>query len=383
MTASAVAAAVPRAQRRGRLWLSGWAALVQLVLDVALAVPYLLLVVGLVVGLGLVPVFGVGLVPVALALLAARGLAVLERARVLAFVEDYVPPPLPPRPDQPWWRWLLLDTRPWKAVVHVIAMAVWGLTGALAVLVVLSSGMALALVPTYQRALPGGRLDLFGVALRAGRLVVGRGRAAHRPGSAVRGDRVRAGRRRPGPRAPRPAPDAAGAGAPAAGRDLDPHARRHGRLRRGGAPPHRARSSRRTAAAARRDRHGSSGSLASGSATTRPGPGSCSTTRTPPRRRPSPRCGTSPRHPPSGADRSRPRRGPVCPRRDRPGPRAGAVDLPGDRRRHSSRSRTSASPRRSPTSPSTPALGTRGWTFTGTTAAHRPGGGRRRGRCRR
>jgi hypothetical protein len=164
MTATAVATAVPRAPRRGRMWLAGWAALVQLVLDVALAVPYLLLVVVLVVGLGLVPVFGVGLVPVALTLLAARGLAVLERARVLAFVEDYVPPPPPLRPDQPWWRWLLLDTRPWKAVVHLIAMALWGMTGAFAVLVVLCSGIALALVPTYQRALPDGRLDLFGVA---------------------------------------------------------------------------------------------------------------------------------------------------------------------------------------------------------------------------
>jgi signal transduction histidine kinase len=165
MTTSAVATAVPRAPRRGRVWLAGWAALVQLVLDVVLAVPYLLLVVGLVVGLALVPAFGIGLVPVAVTLLAARGLAVFERARVLAFVEDYVPPPLPQHSDQPWWRWLLLDGRPWKAVVHLIAMVIWGLTGALAVLVVLCSGMALALVPTYQGALPDGRLDLFGVAL--------------------------------------------------------------------------------------------------------------------------------------------------------------------------------------------------------------------------
>jgi signal transduction histidine kinase len=164
MTTAAVATAVPSAPRTGRLWLAGWAALVQLVLDVALAVPYLLVGVGLVVGLGLVPAFGIGLVPVALTLLAARGLAVLERARVLAFVEDYVPPPLPPRPDQPWWRLLLFDARSWKAVVHLIAMALWGLTGALAVLVVLCSGMALALVPLYQGALPDGRLDLFGVA---------------------------------------------------------------------------------------------------------------------------------------------------------------------------------------------------------------------------
>src|SRR4051812_26948456 len=73
MTTAAVATAVPSAPRTGRLWLAGWAALVQLVLDVALAVPYLLVGVGLVVGLGLVPAFGIGLVPVALTLLAARG----------------------------------------------------------------------------------------------------------------------------------------------------------------------------------------------------------------------------------------------------------------------------------------------------------------------
>jgi signal transduction histidine kinase len=152
------------AGRPVRLWLAGWAAVVQLVLDLVLAVPYLLLSVLFVVGIVLVPVFGAGLVVLLGALGLARACALLDRARLRAFVGRFVPAPLPPRPDQPAWRRLLLDGRPWKAAAHVVAVAAWGLTGGLAILVALSTGIAFTLLPTYQHALPERRLDLFGLA---------------------------------------------------------------------------------------------------------------------------------------------------------------------------------------------------------------------------
>ncbi len=163
MTATAVAAA-PTPRPAWRWWLSGWAAVVQLVLDVVLAVPYLLLIVLLVVGIGLVPAFGAGLPLVIAALVGARASAVLERARLRAFADRFVPAAPPPRPDQPTWRRLLLDGRPWKAAAHAGLMALWGLTGAMVVLVVLSVGIALASLPAYQGWLPDHHLALRGLA---------------------------------------------------------------------------------------------------------------------------------------------------------------------------------------------------------------------------
>jgi signal transduction histidine kinase len=176
MTAPAVAgpAAVPGAARSrrpdqaARLWLAGWPALVQLVLDVVLAVPYLVLTVLVVVGVVLVPIAGSGLVVLVLVLASARGLAVLERARVRAFVGAFVPPPPPPRPDQPWWRRFFLDPRPWTSAAHLVAMAFWGLTAGLVVLTVLSTGIALALMPAYQGSLPNGQFDVFVATFPAG-----------------------------------------------------------------------------------------------------------------------------------------------------------------------------------------------------------------------
>ncbi|HYJ76317.1 MAG TPA: sensor histidine kinase [Kineosporiaceae bacterium] len=166
MTAVAADAA-PRpawtAGRAVRLWLAGWPAVVQLVLDLALAVPYLVLSVLFVVSVVLVPVFGVGVLGLLLTLGLARACAALDRARVLAFADRHVPPPPEPPRDQPAWRRLLLDGRPWKAAAHVVAVVFWGLTGGLAMLVALSTGIALALLPAYQGALPNGRLDLFGL----------------------------------------------------------------------------------------------------------------------------------------------------------------------------------------------------------------------------
>jgi signal transduction histidine kinase len=165
---TAVDASAPAATRSGvRLWLAGWAAVVQLVLDVVLAGPFLAVAGLIVVGIGLVPVFGAGVVVLLVALPVARACAALERTRLRAFVGCFVPPPLPPSTDgprQPLWRRLLLDGRTWKAAAHLVAISAWGLTGGLAMLVVLSIGVALTLLPTYQAALPNHRLDVYGAA---------------------------------------------------------------------------------------------------------------------------------------------------------------------------------------------------------------------------
>jgi Putative sensor len=145
------------------MWLAGWPAIVQLVLDLALAVPYLLVGVLVVVGITTIPACGIGILVLAVALALGRGLAVFERARLQAFTASSVPPPLPSSPGLPAWRRHLLDKRPWKAVAYLIAMSLWGLVGGLATLVVAALGLAWAVLPLYLSALPRQRLDLFGV----------------------------------------------------------------------------------------------------------------------------------------------------------------------------------------------------------------------------
>ena len=72
-------------RRAVRLWLAGWPAVVQLVLDLVLAVPYLVVSVLFVVGVALVPVFGVGILLLVAVLALARACAAFERARLRAF----------------------------------------------------------------------------------------------------------------------------------------------------------------------------------------------------------------------------------------------------------------------------------------------------------
>jgi signal transduction histidine kinase len=161
-TAVAGAARAPRSGGLLRVWAWGWLALVHLLVDLLLSVPYLLVGVLLVVGVSTIPALLLG-VPITIAvLLAAMVVAALERARVRAFTGIHVPAPPPPRGDRPAWRRYLLDGRPWKAVAHAVLVALWGLTAGTAVLVLLSVGLALAALPLYQDGLPADRLALVG-----------------------------------------------------------------------------------------------------------------------------------------------------------------------------------------------------------------------------
>jgi signal transduction histidine kinase len=161
--------ALPRTPLLLRTWLWGWAAIAQLVLDLLLAGPYLVLFAVLVGGLSSLPAIGVGLVLVVPSLVAAMFVARFERLRIAAFTGVDVPAPAPPRRTGPLWRTLLLDMRPWRAAAHLTLVAFWGLLVGTVTTVLLSLTLALAALPLYRAALPGGRISPeFGPSLPAG-----------------------------------------------------------------------------------------------------------------------------------------------------------------------------------------------------------------------
>lgn len=147
-----------RSWRSRYLW--GWGAATQLVCDALLAVPFLLLVLSAAVGVGLVLAAGIGLLVLAVVALIAFGLGYLERARLAAFTGVDVPaPPGPPAPANVLQRYVF-NARPWKALLYVLLMSIWGLVAGTTVLVGLGGGLATALLPLYSDLLPEGRIDL-------------------------------------------------------------------------------------------------------------------------------------------------------------------------------------------------------------------------------
>jgi signal transduction histidine kinase len=143
-----------------RLWLLGWPAIAQLVCDLLLSAPYLIVAGLAVAALVTLPLVIVG-VPMLVAVLAcAWASAYLERGRLLAVLGVDVPPPLPPPADQPLWRRALFDSRLWRSLAHMIAIALWGLAVGSGVLAVLCVSLALAAVPLYFYALPAGGVHL-------------------------------------------------------------------------------------------------------------------------------------------------------------------------------------------------------------------------------
>lgn len=144
----------------GRRYLRAWGATAQLVCDLLLAIVYAGVVVVAVVGVGLVLAAGIGLLVLAAVGVVAFALAYLERARLQAFTGvEVAPPPGPPPPSNAFQR-LLLNARPWKALLHLVLMTVWGFVAGTTVLAGLSAGLATAALPLYSSQLPGGRVDL-------------------------------------------------------------------------------------------------------------------------------------------------------------------------------------------------------------------------------
>ncbi|GAB2687246.1 sensor histidine kinase [Thalassiella azotivora] len=126
----------------------------QLVVDLALVPVYLTVVVLTLVGVGTTPVAGAGLLLLALAALMAFLAGYLERARLAAFVGVDVEAPPAPRDTTSFWRRYVVNGRPWKALLHVTAMTVWGTVAGTTVLVAASACLAATLLPLYAAALP-------------------------------------------------------------------------------------------------------------------------------------------------------------------------------------------------------------------------------------
>jgi len=142
------------------LWSWGWLAIVQLVLDLFAAIPFLLILGLLVTGLSLIPAFLIGVPLVALALVLAMGCAALERSRLRALTGVRIDPPPPPSADQPTWHRLLLDWRPWRATAYLTLVSLWGLVAGAVMLTLTCIVLALATVPLYRSALPSGTFAL-------------------------------------------------------------------------------------------------------------------------------------------------------------------------------------------------------------------------------
>jgi signal transduction histidine kinase len=141
-------------------WLWGWPAIAQLTIDLLLAGVYLTIVTLAIVGIATVPVFLVGVPILVVTLALAHGAAALERVRVYALTGVYVPSASPPPPDQPTWRRVLFDTRPYQYLAHMFAISLWGLLLGSVVLVLISCSIALVSAPLYYPLLPGGIIAL-------------------------------------------------------------------------------------------------------------------------------------------------------------------------------------------------------------------------------
>ncbi|MBT0772082.1 sensor domain-containing protein [Kineosporia sp. J2-2] len=137
-------------------WLRGWPAVCHLVLDIVVALPYLLLTVFLLVAVVLVPVFGIGLPVLAAVLLGAIGLARLDLLRLEAMTGARLEwmAAAPGRTGRHGLRRWLLDVRPWRSMAWVAVQSVWGLVSGTLALTLASVTLALVFAPLYVWWLP-------------------------------------------------------------------------------------------------------------------------------------------------------------------------------------------------------------------------------------
>ncbi|HEX5535376.1 MAG TPA: histidine kinase [Actinomycetales bacterium] len=132
-----------------------WGAVTQLVLDLVLAFLYIVVVAIAVVGVALTPAAGIGLVVIALAAITAFGIAYFERARLASFLGVDVDTPPPPADSRSFWRRYVFNGRPWKSLLYLFLISIWGMLAGTVVLIAISVALAAALLPTYGWALPG------------------------------------------------------------------------------------------------------------------------------------------------------------------------------------------------------------------------------------
>ncbi len=152
----------PPARRRSlpRRYLAAWAAACHLVLDLVLSAPYLTVLAIGVAGLPLALAGGAGLLLVVAVVPLGLVAAALERARLQAFTGVLVPPPARSPEGTSLIRRVYLDSRAWKALLHMLLVSLWGLVAGSVVLVATSVSLAVALLPAYQWLLPGDSASL-------------------------------------------------------------------------------------------------------------------------------------------------------------------------------------------------------------------------------
>lgn len=134
------------APRLARAWLRGWGAIVHLVIDL-LQAGFFLVLVATAIGTAFGSALLVGLPVLAVALLTAFAVVGAERWRIAIFLGTWIPP-MPRRPAHlPFWRRVGLDPRPWRSLLYLTLVALWGLTGGLLVTTLLGVALAAMLLP--------------------------------------------------------------------------------------------------------------------------------------------------------------------------------------------------------------------------------------------
>lgn len=101
----------------------------------------------------------VGVPFAALAVLLARGTAQLERARIYALLDTYVPQPyrrLPTIGPKIRWRVRLSDSATWRDVAYVLSLLPLGIVEFVLVVTFWSASLGFVTLPVFYRLLPGG-----------------------------------------------------------------------------------------------------------------------------------------------------------------------------------------------------------------------------------
>ena len=146
-----------------------WLAVIHVLAGLVIGlVSFTVVVVGISVGIGLVPLFLVG-IPVLVAVVWVANLgARVERARFALLLGVDIPAP-PPVPDEPrGWRrlnLLFLARSTWLPSVYAVVRFPLSVVEAAMVTVVWGLGFALVTLPAYNGALPGGHAHLGAFAL--------------------------------------------------------------------------------------------------------------------------------------------------------------------------------------------------------------------------
>ena len=142
-----------------------WLALIHLLTGVITGVVAFVVVGGaIMIGLGMLPVFGVGIPWLVLAFWLAGQFARAERARFAFLLAEHIPVPPRPVPARGWRRVWQAATRAtvWKNFTYALARLPLSALEAALVLAWWSGGLFLLTLPTYSAALPGGGAHLDG-----------------------------------------------------------------------------------------------------------------------------------------------------------------------------------------------------------------------------